>query len=184
MNRIKQITGYASLSLLVCSVVLSIASAARADSVTVKINAITASGKGDSLGTVKFEDSKYGMLIWPDLHGLTPGNHGFHIHAKPACGPGEKEGKQAAGIAAGGHLDPANTKKHMGPYTDDGHLGDLPSLAVGQEGNAKRESLAPKLKVQDIKGHSVIIHEGGDNYSDQPKELGGGGPRIACGVVE
>ncbi len=29
----------------------------------------------------------------------------------------------------------------------------------------------------------LVIHEGGDNYSDTPKPLGGGGGRIACGVV-
>jgi Cu-Zn family superoxide dismutase len=29
-----------------------------------------------------------------------------------------------------------------------------------------------------------MIHEGGDNYADEPKPLGGGGARIACGVVE
>jgi Cu-Zn family superoxide dismutase len=27
------------------------------------------------------------------------------------------------------------------------------------------------------------IHAGGDNYSDQPKPLGGGGARIACGTL-
>jgi superoxide dismutase, Cu-Zn family len=30
---------------------------------------------------------------------------------------------------------------------------------------------------------SIMIHSGGDNYSDQPAPLGGGGARIACGVV-
>jgi Cu-Zn family superoxide dismutase len=29
-----------------------------------------------------------------------------------------------------------------------------------------------------------MIHAGGDNYSDEPEPLGGGGARIACGVVE
>jgi Cu-Zn family superoxide dismutase len=29
-----------------------------------------------------------------------------------------------------------------------------------------------------------MIHAGGDNYSDHPKRLGGGGARIACGVVK
>jgi Cu-Zn family superoxide dismutase len=29
-----------------------------------------------------------------------------------------------------------------------------------------------------------MIHESGDNYSDTPKKLGGGGGRIACGVVK
>ena len=28
-----------------------------------------------------------------------------------------------------------------------------------------------------------MIHSGGDNYSDEPK-LGGGGARVACGVIE
>jgi len=28
-----------------------------------------------------------------------------------------------------------------------------------------------------------MIHEGGDTYDDEP-HLGGGGPRMACGVVE
>ena len=28
-----------------------------------------------------------------------------------------------------------------------------------------------------------MIHEGGDNYSDTPKPLGGGGARMACGVI-
>ena len=29
-----------------------------------------------------------------------------------------------------------------------------------------------------------MIHAGGDNYSDLPKPLGGGGDRIACGVIQ
>jgi len=36
----------------------------------------------------------------------------------------------------------------------------------------------------DLAGHAVVIYEGGDNFSDQPKPLGGGGGRIACGVVK
>jgi Cu-Zn family superoxide dismutase len=43
---------------------------------------------------------------------------------------------------------------------------------------------APRLKVADAEGRALMIHAGGDNYSDQPKPLGGGGARIACGVVE
>jgi len=40
------------------------------------------------------------------------------------------------------------------------------------------------LKVIDIKGRSLMIHAGGDNYSDMPVSLGGGGARVACGVVK
>ncbi|MRR17699.1 MAG: superoxide dismutase [Cu-Zn] SodC1, partial [Deltaproteobacteria bacterium] len=31
---------------------------------------------------------------------------------------------------------------------------------------------------------SLMIHVGGDNYSDVPEKLGGGGGRLACGVVK
>ena len=43
---------------------------------------------------------------------------------------------------------------------------------------------APRLKVADLKGKSLMIHAGGDNYSDTPAPLGGGGARAACGVVK
>jgi len=88
-----------------------------------------------------------------------------------------------AGMAAGGHLDPAKTGKHLGPYGD-GHLGDLPPLVVDADGTAMLPVLAPRLKVKDLKGRSIMIHAGGDNYSDQPKPLGGGGARVACGVIK
>ncbi|MDH3563904.1 MAG: superoxide dismutase family protein, partial [Gammaproteobacteria bacterium] len=57
-------------------------------------------------------------------------------------------------------------------------------LKVGASGNVKSKVTAPRLKVADLKGRSLMIHEGGDNYSDNPKPLGGGGVRIACGVVK
>jgi Cu-Zn family superoxide dismutase len=44
--------------------------------------------------------------------------------------------------------------------------------------------LAPRLKVRDVKNRALMIHAGGDNYSDQPAALGGGGARIACGVAK
>ena len=86
------------------------------------------------------------------------------------------------GLAAGGHYDPAGTGKHKGPY-EDGHLGDLPALYFDAEGKATHPVLAPRIKISDLKGHAFIIHAGGDNYRDYPKALGGGGARVACGVV-
>ena len=55
-----------------------------------------------------------------------------------------------------------------------------PTTANGQPVPA-----APHIKdLTTLRGKSVIIHAGGDNYSDQPQPLGGGGARIACGVIE
>lgn len=128
---------------------------------------------GTSLGKVSFEDSKYGLLIKPLLSGLPAGLHGFHIHQNPSCGDG--------GMSAGGHFDPANTNTHQGPYGE-GHLGDLPILTVSNNGEANILMLAPRLKTENIHGHALMIHAGGDNYSDTPP-LGGGGARIGCGKI-
>lgn len=129
--------------------------------------------KGASIRTVIFEDSKYGLLITPQLTGLPAGIHGFHIHQHPDCSD--------HAMKAGGHLDPTNTNSHQGPYGQ-GHLGDLPILVVDSKGAANTPQLAPRLKTQDIQGHALMVHEGGDNYSDNPP-LGGGGARIACGKI-
>jgi Cu-Zn family superoxide dismutase len=87
------------------------------------------------------------------------------------------------GLAAGGHYDPAGSKHHGAPWGD-GHLGDLPSLYVDPYGKAVTPVLAPRLKLADLKGRSLMIHAGGDNYSDKPAPLGGGGARVACGVIQ
>lgn len=86
-------------------------------------------------------------------------------------------------LAAGGHYDPAGTGKHEG-YEGQGHIGDLPVLTVAADGNASTDVAAPRLKMSDVKSRSLMIHAGGDNYSDLPAPLGGGGARIACGVVK
>jgi superoxide dismutase, Cu-Zn family len=114
---------------------------------------------------------------------LSPGLHGFHVHENPSCAPAEKEGRPAAAQSAGGHLNPDKAGKHEGPFHQ-GHLGDLPALYVDADGRATLEVLAPRIKTAGLHGHALVIHEGGDNYSDAPKELGGGGGRIACGVVK
>jgi Cu-Zn family superoxide dismutase len=135
------------------------------------------------LGTVTFSDTADGLSITPKLSGLRPGQHGFHIHEKGDCGPAPNQGKTAAGFAAGGHYDPAHTKKHLGPLSTGGHRGDLPVLTVDSRGDATQPVIAPHLTVAEIRGRSIMIHEGGDNYSDTPAPLGGGGARIACGVI-
>ena len=155
-----------------------------AASLTVTMNAIDANGIGKQVGTLRLSDTKGGLRIAPQLAGLPTGDHGFHIHANPDCGPGKGPNDQpAAGLAAGGHLDPANTGKHLGPQGE-GHKGDLPVVSVDASGKATKAVVAPHLTVADVKGHAVMIHAGGDNYSDQPAPLGGGGARTACGVAK
>jgi Cu-Zn family superoxide dismutase len=44
--------------------------------------------------------------------------------------------------------------------------------------------LGPRLKAADVVGRSIMLHAGGDNHADHPAPLGGGGARVACGVVK
>jgi len=126
------------------------------------------------IGQVIFSDSPYGLLIQPKLYNLPPGLHGFHLHQHADCGE--------MGHHAGGHFDPLNTNNHLGPYLD-GHLGDLPALYIDQSGNGTLPTLAPRLRTSDIHHLALMIHAGGDNYSDDPP-LGGGGARLGCGVID
>lgn len=149
----------------------------------VTINLISAEGIGEAIGTISLKDSSAGLVLTPDLTRLSPGEHGFHVHQNGDCGPGEKEGAMQAGLAAGGHFDPHGTGMHMGPASDEGHQGDLPVLLVNPDGTATTPVTAPHLKLADIKGKALMIHAGGDNYADEPAPLGGGGARVACGVI-
>ncbi|MGB3297758.1 MAG: superoxide dismutase [Cu-Zn] SodC [Phormidesmis sp.] len=153
------------------------------ESVTVPINLTNEIGVGEAVGTVTLADTQYGLLLTPNLMDLPPGIHGFHIHQNAACGPSEKDGKVVPGLAAGGHYDPAETGSHEGPYAE-GHLGDLPPLYVDMEGNASTPVLAPRLTMAEATDHALMVHMDGDNFSDVPAALGGGGARLACGVVE
>jgi superoxide dismutase, Cu-Zn family len=144
----------------------------------------TSSGPGEAVGTVTIADGPQGAVVRTDLKGLPPGQRGFHVHETGSCEPGPVNGKTEPAGAAGGHFDPQDTSKHAGPHGE-GHLGDLPALPVAADGTASGTLTAPRIKeVSMLRGKAVIIHAGGDNYSDQPEPLGGGGARIACGVLQ
>ena len=140
-------------------------------SVTVDIHA---TDSGMRLGSVHIEDTADGARFTPNLGGLTAGEHGFHVHVNPDCG--------MTGQNAGGHYDPANTGRHEGP-DGNGHLGDLPRLTVDGRGTANVPVVARRVRVSDVIGRSLMVHANGDNYSDVPAPLGGGGARVACGVI-
>lgn len=149
---------------------------------TVSMFKIDANGVGAEIGTLMLMDSRGGLRIVPALGSLPPGPHGFHLHENPNCGPAMKDGRMQAGLAAGPHYDPNATGKHAGPQGN-GHRGDLPVLNVDANGNATETMNALHLSVNDVRGRAFVVHEGGDNFADQPKPLGGGGARIACGTV-
>lgn len=156
---------------------------AHAASLDVSMSLVSADGAPQEIGTISVSETPYGLLFTPHLKLLPAGVHGFHVHENSSCEAAVKDGTKVAALAAGGHYDPKKTGKHLGPYAD-GHLGDLPAIYVTANGIANYPVLAPRLKsISQIKGHALMIHAGGDNHSDMPKPLGGGGDRVACGVI-
>ncbi|PIT68211.1 superoxide dismutase family protein [Bartonella tribocorum] len=167
--------------LLVFIAFLMYKNSALALSTKVNIYKLENNNSKTAIGSIKIEENTYGLIFIPHLSTLPEGMHGFHVHINPSCDT--KDG--IIGGSAGGHYDPEHTGKHLGPYNVNGHLGDLPALYVDKQGNATMSVLAPRLKkISEITGRSLIIHLGADNQSDEPLPLGGGGARLACGIIE
>ena len=128
------------------------------------------------MGTIKISESLLGLQFKVHMSGVSPGEHGFHLHAHASC--------RHHGLGAGGHYDPMHTNRHLGPYRE-GHLGDLPVIIANKQGIVDMTVLVPRIKqLSLVKGRAIIVHVFGDNYSDNPKPLGGGGPRLACGIIK
>ena len=174
MTRSMRVLAASSAALLIATGV------AIAQQLTVDINRISDAGVGDKIGTIVLSETKGGVTFKVAVTGLPKGQRGFHVHEKGDCGPAMKDGKMAAGVAAGDHFDPDGKKSHKGPKGA-GHKGDLP-LLNGTDKGINQTVTAARLKLADVQGRALVIHEGGDNYTDNP-ENGGGRGRVACGVV-
>lgn len=171
------------MKIRIAASILTLCSAqALAAGITVPMTIVNESGTAASVGQIVVSESKYGLVFTPALTGLPPGLHGFHVHENPSCAAKEKDGKSVPALGAGGHYDPAKSGQHGTPWGD-GHLGDLPALYVDADGKASQPVLAPRLKLADLAGRSLMVHAGGDNHADHPAPLGGGGGRIVCGVT-
>lgn len=142
---------------------------------TVPMTLVDVNGQGKNIGSVRLDDTIYGLLLTPHLHHLPAGVHGFVVTTVPLCG---KDGR-----AAGPHFDPEHNKEHAGPYRGNGHLGDLPVLIVNAKGQAVLPVLAPRLRLAQARGHSLMILAGMDTYTDAFSQNVAVNGRVACGVI-
>ena len=133
--------------------------------------------KGNNVqGIISFKQVEGGVLIVANVTGLSPGQHGFHIHEFGDC-------SAADGSSAGGHFNPTNTK-HGGPDHADRHAGDLGNIVADDYGIAHYERVDTVLKLNGpntIVGRSIIVHANPDDLTTQP--TGNAGGRLACGVI-
>jgi Cu-Zn family superoxide dismutase len=133
--------------------------------------------KGSNVeGVVTFTKTGGEVKIVAEVSGLTPGNHGFHIHEFGDCSSPD-------GKAAGGHFNPTNNP-HAGHDDAQRHEGDMGNLEADASGKAHLE-LTDKMMTMSgensIIGRGVIVHEKADDLKSQP--VGNAGGRVACGVI-
>ena len=128
-------------------------------------------------GTVRFSSAAEGVRVTAEFTGLTPGEHGFHIHEHGDCSAPD------AG-SAGGHFDPTN-QPHAGRDAEARHVGDLGNLTADSSGRAQLNYFDPKLTLtgrNGVVGRSVVVHARRDDLKSQLS--GDSGARVACGTIE
>lgn len=167
-------------------------SAVRQDTtpIDVAIHRISPDGVGDKIGDIRIEKTGDAISFIPNISGLEPGVHAFHVHENPSCESGEKDGAKVAGLAAGGHFDPHGVHDSHGHTDHSGHdhtgmekpAGDLPELVVDDDGIARKPVAVETLTMNQVRGRSVMIHAHGEQ-PDDPSLPKGGGARVACGVI-
>ncbi|WP_235886132.1 superoxide dismutase family protein [Paenibacillus cymbidii] len=138
-------------------------------------------GKGETIGMAEFAETPAGVQIRLQVSGLTPGIHGFHIHAKGKCDIPDFK-------TAGDHFNP-QMKKHGFHNPQGPHAGDLPNINVGSDGKATAEAIDKRVtlvrgkpnSLLNSEGTSLVIHADPDDYQTDP--AGNSGARVACGVI-
>lgn len=134
--------------------------------------------KSKAKGTVAFEEVPDGVQIVVEAEGLTPGEHGFHVHEKGDCSAPDAE-------SAGAHFDPTK-QPHGAPDAPARHAGDFGNLTAGADGKAQTTIVMKGITIADgptsIVGKGFIVHEQADDFKTQP--TGDAGGRVACGVIQ
>ncbi len=128
-------------------------------------------------GMVHFHQMADGSVeVQVDLTGVTPGEHGFHLHETGDCGNN--------GNNAGGHFNPT-AMPHASPDASSHHAGDWGNVTANANGEVHTSLMSHSIGVApgttSVVGRAVVLHGGRDDLTTQPS--GNAGPRIACGVV-
>jgi len=133
-------------------------------------------------GNVLFKQSnKHNCVINYEIHGLTPGKHGFHVHELADFSEGCKSAK--------GHYNPFG-KTHGAPDDEKRHVGDLGNIEADADGNAIGELTDKLIKLTgefSVVGRSIMLHAGEDDLGRggnvESLKTGNAGGRVACGEI-
>jgi superoxide dismutase, Cu-Zn family len=118
-------------------------------------------------------------LIKGTITGLTPGEHGFHIHEFGDMTDGCK--------SMGGHYNPDNVDHGD---INEGHVGDLGNITADESGTAKFTIEAKRVDLlgeRSVIGRGFVVHEDEDDLGKggdaESLKTGNAGERLACGVI-
>ena len=140
-----------------------------------KAVAILLPTKGNNVqGRVTFTQAGSTIHVHAEISGLTPGEHGFHIHE---FGVWSEDG-----MASGGHFNPTH-QMHGSADNPKRHVGDMGNLTANANGRATLDlddSMLSFHGPHSIIGRGLVVHEKADNYG-QP--VGNAGGRVAVGVI-
>jgi len=139
--------------------------------------ALVAIGNSGVAGEINFAQSGGKVMVTGEVTGLTPGEHGFHVHEKGDLSDTEK------GESAGGHFNP-DMEDHGRPSDTTRHAGDFGNITANAEGVAeiKFEDTVVKLDgANAIVGRSIVIHAQADRFTQPSGDAGG---RVAFGKIE
>jgi Cu-Zn family superoxide dismutase len=142
---------------------------------------LNADGGSGVTGQVIFEAVGGKTKISAEIHGLSAGKHGFHIHELGDLSGGCKTAK--------GHYNPYN-KTHGGPKDARRHVGDLGNIIANDKGVANCEIIDELVQLNGLNsvvGRSVVVHADEDDLGkggfNDSLTTGHAGARVACGVI-
>ncbi len=134
---------------------------------------------GGRIGQVTAVQDPGGVVLQVLVSTLSPGPHGMHLHAAPACEP-------PGFLSAAGHYNPTG-RKHGRDNPEGPHAGDLPNLEVQPDGSGRAQvrlegvTLTAGPHSIGIPGTALVIHATKDDGVTDP--TGNAGPRLACAVL-
>jgi superoxide dismutase, Cu-Zn family len=147
-------------------------------SAPLKAIAVLHSTQGNNItGTVTFTEVADGVQVQAEITGLSPGEHGFHVHEFGDC-------SAADASSAGAHFN-STSQPHGAPDAAARHVGDMGNVEADASGAAKLNYVDHNMSLANdqpsIIGRSVVVHAKADDLKSQP--AGDSGARVACGVI-
>jgi Cu-Zn family superoxide dismutase len=170
----------AVIAVVLCAAVVStFAEAKTGDTLSVTLSpakaAATQPSNTNVTGSLTFTQQDQDVHVMGDVMGLSPGKHGMHIHEKADLSDPQLK-------SAGPHMDMGGKHHHGGLDTPERHAGDLGNIAADDSGKAHVDLVMKNVKLDDLRGHSVIVHASEDDMKTDP--AGNSGGRVAGGEIK